>query len=403
MPSPSVPLPILCVSTVAGLGGAERVLLRLASGLDRRRWSPLLAGPPTGPLADAAAQLGIPMLPFHAPQVLDPEVVADFLPRSASHARPRVTLRRQLRTGWRLGQTLSAGIRLAARLAGRRVALVHANSPRATLVGGLVGRLTGCPVITHVRDIVHSPFERPFRRWALARLSDRFIAVSQAVARVIDCPARTDVVYDGLECAVLAACPSRRALDATAPAIGMVAVLSPWKGHETFLHAARRILEHVPGARFTITGGDLGWPPLIAYRRRLERLLDELGLRHHVRVTGPRALGPQDFAAFDIFVHPPTEPDPFPGVVLEAAAAGCPIVATAVGGIPEIVMDGSSARLVPPGQHEAVAEAVLDLLRDPSLARRLGEEARARVQQFTLARMVTETEAVYERLLADRC
>lgn len=393
------PLRILFVSTVAALGGGERCLLRLLGALDRCRWSPLLASPPGGPLAGAAAQLGVPVLPIHVPDVLDPEVVADLLP-GLGPPPPRLESRRRLRAGWRLGRTLSAGIRLASRLTGQRVALVHANSPRATLVGGLAGRLTGRPVLTHVRDIVHSPFERPFRRQALARLSDRFIAASEATARVIAYPGRTDVVYDGLEPAVLAGRPSRRAPDPIAPDIAMVAVLSPWKGHEVFLHAARHILDHVPGARFTIIGGDLGWPALVAYRRRLEELVEELGLRPHVRLAGPRTLGPPDFAAFDVFVHPPTAPDPFPGVVVEAAAAGCPIVATSVGGIPEIVVDRSSGLLVPPGRPDAVGEAVLDLLRHPSLASRLGEAARAQAQRFTLARTVTEIEAVYDRLLA---
>jgi glycosyltransferase involved in cell wall biosynthesis len=398
---PVIPRRILFVSTVAALGGGERCLLRLLGGLDRHRWSPLLAAPPAGPLATAAGDQGVPVLALHVPEVLDPEVVADLLPESEPRGR-RLAWRRRLRTGWRLGWILAAGLRLASSLARQRVALVHANSPRATLVGGLAGRVTGRPVLTHVRDIVHSPFERPFARWALDHLSDRFVAASEATARVIACPDRTDVVYDGLEPLVLAARPSRRPPDPKAPEVAMVAVLSPWKGHEVFLHAARRLLDRIPGARFTIVGGDLGWPALVAYRRRLEGLVDELGLRPHVDLAGPRTLGPSDFAAFDVFVHPPLAPDPFPAVVLEAAAAGCPIVATAVGGIPEIVEDGTSARLVPPGRPDALAEAVLDLLRDPSRARCLGEAARARVQRFTLARTVSETAALYDRLLAGR-
>ena len=395
------PVPILLLSTMAALGGAERCFLRLLDGLDRRRWRPFLAGPPVGPLAEAAARLGVPMLPVHAPEVLDPDVVADLFPESVS--RPsRPTWRRRLRMQWRLARTLSAGIRLASRVVAHRIALVHVNSARAALVGGVAGRLTGRPVVAHVRDIVHSPFEQPLRRLALERLSDRFIAVSEATARVIACPDRTDVVYDGLEPATLAARCPRRDPDPIAPNIAMVSFLSPWKGHEVFVHAARLVLDHVPAARFTIIGGDHGWPGLVAYRHRLERLVDELGLGRHVQLAGQKALGPADFAAFDIFVHPPTAPDPFPGVILEAAAAGCPIVATAVGGIPEIVVDRSSARLVTPGRPDAVAAAVLDLLRDPPLARRLGEAARLRVQQFTLTRMVTETEAVYDRVLAGR-
>jgi glycosyltransferase involved in cell wall biosynthesis len=228
------------------------------------------------------------------------------------------------------------------------------------------------------------------------------VAASAATARVVDFPERTDVVYDGLESAVLTARPSRRVFDPIAPEIAMVAILSPWKGHEVFLRAARCVLDRIPGARFTVIGGDLGWPELVAYRRRLEALVDDLGLRTQVRLAGSRALGPPDFAAFDVFVHPPTAADPFPAAVIEAAAAACPVVATAVGGIPEILVDRESARLVPPGEPAAVASALMDLLQHPADARALGEAAHVRVQRFTLARTITETEAVYDGLLAAR-
>jgi glycosyltransferase involved in cell wall biosynthesis len=166
--------------------------------------------------------------------------------------------------------------------------------------------------------------------------------------------------------------------------------------------AAAALAARRPGARFTILGSDWDHPALIAYRGRLEALVSELGLSGRLRLAGARSDVLEWLRGLDVFVHPPTEPDPFPAVVLEAAAAGCPIVATRTGGIPEAVAHERSALLVPPGDADALAEAVRRLLDDGDLANRLRGEARTAVARFTMAATAEGVAAAYAAVLAAR-
>ena len=104
--------------------------------------------------------------------------------------------------------------------------------------------------------------------------------------------------------------------------------------------------------------------------------------------------------AADAVAVPSTRPDPLPNSALEAAAAGLPVVAAAHGGLPEIVRDGETGLLVPPGDHRALAAALARLAAEPGLARRLGAAAAEDVRRrFGLRRMVEEVEGLYERLV----
>jgi glycosyltransferase involved in cell wall biosynthesis len=105
---------------------------------------------------------------------------------------------------------------------------------------------------------------------------------------------------------------------------------------------------------------------------------------------------------FDIFVHPPITPDPFPGVVLEASIAGCPIVASYIGGIPEIVQHEFSGLLVQPGIPDAFSNSIIYLLKHPEIAIQLGQNAYKSVQQFTIEHTVTKVEQVYHQLLSEQ-
>ena len=171
------------------------------------------------------------------------------------------------------------------------------------------------------------------------------------------------------------------ALPKDGPLVGNVARLAPQKGHATLVEAARL----VPGARFAIVGdGEL--------RAELERRAEGLP----VQLLGARDDVPDLLASFDVFAFPSL----YEGLcvaVIEAQAAGVPVVATPVGGIRETVVDGETGLLVPPRDPEALAAAIRRLLDDPALARRLAEEARRRVRErFSERRMVEETLRLYE-------
>jgi glycosyltransferase involved in cell wall biosynthesis len=170
------------------------------------------------------------------------------------------------------------------------------------------------------------------------------------------------------------------ALAADWPIVGTVGRLAPQKGHATFLEAAKL----VPEAQFVVVGdGEL--------RGRLDRLAGE-----NVHLTGARDDVPALLASFDVYAQPSS----FEGLcvaVLEAQAAGVPVVATPVGGMRETVVDGETGLVVPVGDSQALASAIRRLLDDNELATRLAAEARRRVQaNYTERRMVDETLALYE-------
>jgi len=173
------------------------------------------------------------------------------------------------------------------------------------------------------------------------------------------------------------------------PVVGIVGRLIPCKGHRYFLEAAKTVLEQVPRARFVIVGdGPLG-PDL---RRRARRL----GIERQVIFTGfQRKELSSLYAIMDVLVLPSTY-EPFGNVSLEAMAFGKPVVASNVGGIPEVVVDGETGLLVPPGHSASLAQAVLLLLKDKELARQMGKAGRKRLRNyFTRERAIKELEQIY--------
>jgi glycosyltransferase involved in cell wall biosynthesis len=389
---------VLFVNTGGDVGGSEMCLLRLMAGLRANGRETLLACPPGSTLARRAMDEGATVWPLDVPPVLDPDASFELVD-PALGLRGRSRWRRSLGAGLRALRMPPAAWRLARRLRRAGVRIVHANTPRASLVAGLAARLSGRPAVTHVRDIVLSPFARPARRAVLRALSDVFIAPSRATAALVGGLRPVHVIHDGLPQRVLDHTSPHRALRPEAPEIGMVAAMTPWKGHESLIRATPLIRSAYPAVRVTILGGDWGHPVFAAYRARLQALVEKLGLTDVVRLVGDASDVPARLAAFDVFVHPPTSPDPFPGAVLEACLAGCPIVATDTGGIPEIVGHERSALLVPPGDVNALSAAVLRLLGDPGLAARLGETAREDVRRFSLEAETEAVEAVYASLL----
>jgi glycosyltransferase involved in cell wall biosynthesis len=172
------------------------------------------------------------------------------------------------------------------------------------------------------------------------------------------------------------------------PVIGTVGRLSEQKGHRHLVEAAPAILARHPTARFVIVGdGELRGP--------LERTARAAGVAERFTFTGARDDVPDLLASFHVFVLPSL----FEGLclaVLEAQAAGVPVVATPVGGVRETVVDGETGAVVPVGDAAALAGAVSRLLDAPARALKLAEEARRRVgERFSEGRMVTETLALY--------
>jgi glycosyltransferase involved in cell wall biosynthesis len=173
----------------------------------------------------------------------------------------------------------------------------------------------------------------------------------------------------------------------------MVARLRPQKAHERFLRAFRTVRDRLPDARALLVGDGPS-------RRELERLVDELGLASAVRFVGAVAdTRPYLAEATVVALTSPYEGSP--NALLEAMASGRPVVATAVGGVPELIEHGREGLLVEP-TDEAVASALTEVLGDPESASRMGARARARAEAFDWSLTVARTEAAYRPVLGPR-
>ena len=176
-----------------------------------------------------------------------------------------------------------------------------------------------------------------------------------------------------------------------APVVGNVAALVPHKGHRHLIEAAHLVVQEIPDARFVILGeGEL--------RDQLERQVRDYRLEKHVLLPGFRTDVLGCIKSFDLFVMSSVT-EGLGTSLLDAMACGKAVVATEAGGIPEVVDDQVTGMLVPPRNHQAMAAAIVRVLRDEALRRRMGGAGLARVRaRFTVERMVAETAAVYARV-----
>lgn len=278
--------------------------------------------------------------------------------------------------------------------------LIHLHSRiGADVMGGIAGRFAGIPVIHSRRQ------DNPESRLAVAlkyRLHDRVIAISDAIGQILlseGLPAaKLRCVLDAVEITPRVDQPERVWFKETfqipegAPALGVVAQLIARKGHSVLLEAMPKILAVSPETRVFFFGkGPLD--------DALKAAVREQGLEHRVILAGFREDLDRILPCLDLVVHPAYREGM--GVsLLQASLAEVAIVASAVGGIPEAVKDGLTGVLVPPRDPERLADAIIELLKDPQRRHELGVAGRQWVEQgFSADRMVEGNLAVYRELL----
>jgi glycosyltransferase involved in cell wall biosynthesis len=293
----------------------------------------------------------------------------------------------------------------------RRVALVHSNTS-VVLGGAAAARLAGVPHVWHVREI-YARFGAAWPAYRRLLLSAAALpCVSRATAaqftRGGDRPRpqgggmRPVVIHDGLavicEPAPRAAARAALGLEAGVPAIGMLGRISDWKGQDVLVRALAEPKLAERGALGVLAGD--AWP---GAEQRLERVLAlarSLGVRERLRLLGFRDDVENVYGACDLIAVPSIAPDPLPGAAVESAAAGCAVIASACGGLPEIIRDGETGRLIAPGDERALASVAAELLDDPGQRARLGAAARADVRErFAPERLLERIQALYEEIL----
>jgi glycosyltransferase involved in cell wall biosynthesis len=183
--------------------------------------------------------------------------------------------------------------------------------------------------------------------------------------------------------------------------VGVIGRLDWWKGHEYFLQAIARVVGRVPNLKALIVGERQDSLLNRAYYDRLKSLTHSLGLEDKVVFTGFRSDIPRLMSEMDIVVLSSATPEPFGRVVIEAMAASTPVVATAAGGVLDIVEDGVNGLLVPCRDAAAMAQGIADLLLDPNKADRMGRAARRRVEAaFSVDKHVDAIQTLYDSILS---
>jgi glycosyltransferase involved in cell wall biosynthesis len=363
------------------ISGAEFRLLDLARSLPSYGITPIIACDPDSPLAERVRTLGVELRPIVFPNLHSNRTTG----RLAGNIRG-------------LLQTV-LGLRRAIERSGADV--VHVNTLWPRLPGLLAARLTRRPTLWHVRDFVIQPAWRRLYQ-TMARLVDRVVTVSDACRAEFPGHPRMATIYNGLDLKRYQGdrMASRRWLgvDDSTVVIAMSGMLTPWKGHEVALEALARMGTVYPGpARLVMAGLASGEDQ--AYRSILARRAADLGIAHRVQITGFCEDMPRLLAAADVSVAPSVRPDPLPGSVLEAMAMECPVVASRIGGIPEIVQDNRTGFLVGPGDASAMAERLVRLAGDPGLRERMGRAGRLVVERrFDLDQAVARLVGVYAGL-----
>jgi glycosyltransferase involved in cell wall biosynthesis len=179
--------------------------------------------------------------------------------------------------------------------------------------------------------------------------------------------------------------------------IGVIGRISPWKGQDIFLKAAARLRRDFNEVVFRVIGDPLFGEE--AYQRQLLALCTELDLGDRVQFTGFVSNIPEQLADLDIVVHSSVIGEPFGQVIIEAMAAGKPLIATDGGGVPEIVVDGATGLLVPMGDVEAMAAAMDRLVSNPKIRERMGRSGRDRARRvFHIDQTVKKLHRVYEMM-----
>jgi len=294
-----------------------------------------------------------------------------------------------------------------------RPAIVHLHLLKARGLGGVAAKLSGVPLVIetmhgHLLRGYYGPaktrlilaIERAIGRW----IADVVIAISERQRQEllnwgIAPPEKIRVVPIGLELEHFVEGPKdsgslrqELGIDEHTFLLGAVGRLIPIKGHGILLQAVK-LLTPVMGERLMVIL--VGDGPL---RNHLEADADRLRIRHLVRFLGWRDDMTRVYSDLDVIVQPSFN-EGTPVAVIEAMAARRPVVATRVGGIPDVVEDGRSGLLVPPGDPPAVAEAILRLWRDPGLRRQMGEEGcRAAYPRYDIGRLASELTDLYLRL-----
>lgn len=377
---------VLHIHTRAVIGGSGTNTLLSMQGLDSTRFEPILACGKEGPLIDAVKIKGLRVITIRN-MVNRINLLKDFL----------------------------SLLELIYWMKREKIDIVHTHNSKAGILGRFSGWLCGIPIVVHTMHscvFKYPNISRLERNCYLliekftALFTDRVIFISEVLkkeflqAKVVS-PQKVTVIYSGIEIEKFKIpvetdkIKKELGINSEDLIVGTVGRLEEGKGQEFILQAAAKIVKDRPCVKFIFVGDGL-------LRNKLMTQAKSLGIQDNVIFTGLRQDIPRFLAILDIFIFASLY-EGMGRVVLEAEAAGKPVVATRVGGIPDIVKEDETAILVPSGDANSLFEAIERLIKDKLLRQKMGEAARRFIDyRFSSQKMVKEIIELYEELIKEK-
>ncbi|MBU1355216.1 MAG: glycosyltransferase [Candidatus Edwardsbacteria bacterium] len=282
---------------------------------------------------------------------------------------------------------------------------IYTNTLKSHILGGLAGRLAGAKVIWHMRDIPIQPRPKRAIQFASTFIPDKIIAVSEAVGKQFG-GRKVSVIHNGIDAEAIQKkavqempVEIQRIMESSSggPAIGIVGQIARWKGQDVFLRAAKLLAEKLPQAKFLIIGEALFDEK--DFRLELNNFVGNNNLQKRVIFTGHLENVYPVLKQLDVLVHCSVEPEPFGRVIIEAMALGVPVIATKGGAVEEIITNGESGLIVPPGDHHQLVGAVERILADRPLRNRIINSSTIKVQKvFGLKEMLDKIDGLIRQL-----
>ena len=368
------PLKVMRVITWLPWGGIEKRMVEVLRRLDREKFLPVVCclRKKKGVYEDELREAGIRVIKLNFQSRLDPRGI----------------------------------LSLTNLIKKERVDILHSHMYRANIPSLIAGNIVRVRVkLVQVHNL--EDWKR-WREWWMERLlfpsADRIIGVSRAVLEYerkhLRIPEDKGVVlYNGIDTESYPYPPDEElkkslGIPPEAKVVGEVARLHPTKGQDVLIRCARKVLEKSPQVYFLLVGGG-------DYGKELKRMVKEIGLDKRFIFTGAVRDPRPYYSIMDISVLPSLQ-EGFSNTILESLAQGLPVIASRVGGNPEVIEEGREGFLVPYGEEDELAERIITLLRNESLRRKMGERAREKAEKFSLTKMVENTENLYLSLYEEK-
>lgn len=391
---------ILYIEQPGGVGGTITGLYELIRALDLSQYEPIvLFYNPAHPYCKKFQALGVKVLTLNEKNT---ELKTIHPQKSEFAAFKRLA---------RAKRAVSIVVRTLGIIKREKIDLVHHNDnlsqDKWTVVAA---RLANVPQVCHIRTlIVLSALDR-----FIARFVDKFIYMSKAIEQLYcNSGIPTDkgqVVYDGFDVEIfqqitaldIAKLRAEFSLTDRDFLISNVGRLDSWKGQDYFLEAMTEIIKLYPTTKILLVGTpDLTSPWNLSYYQKLQKMVKDLHLSNHVVMTGYRTDIPYIMAASDVIVHSSSMPEPFGRVIVEGMLSGQPTIATAAGGVLDIIEDGVTGLLIPLQDAKAIAKATLQLLQEREQSKLIGQQAQIVAQKrFSAKQNASIVQEIYQKMVS---